>query len=313
MLRKTIVKTALVLAALGTVSALAIAAGGRHHGHGRHGGGFEGDFGGGRHGFMRLARQDADKDGTITLDEFLKPRGDRFAELDKNADGVLDADELTARMQAKTDHRMRRMMAQLDANGDGKVTKDELEQMRGHRFGWHGRGDGDHKRHRGDWGGDEGAGNQRGDDASGDRDGDDGDDVEQSSKAAAAESPGVGPAVEADDRDLRPRGNRGGRHARMIERLDANSDGVIDKSDLEARSGEAIAFAKRQRMHVLDKDRDGKVTKDEFAARPKQRFADLDLDGDGKITASDLPPRVAERWQRNMPAVANPPAAGDKR
>ncbi len=71
-------------------------------------------------------------------------------------------------------------------------------------------------------------------------------------------------------------------------------------------AGEVIAYAKKQRMHVLDKDRDGKVSKDEYGARPRQKFADIDLDSDGKITAADLPPRMAERWQRRS-------GEGDKR
>lgn len=305
MLRKTLFKTIGVLAALGAVSALAIAAGGGRH-HWRHGGaGFDDDFGGGRHAIMRLARRDADGDGTVTLDEFLKHRADRFTELDKNADGSLDADELTARMREKADQRMRMVMAKLDANGDGKVSGDEMSGMRGHRFGWHGHHGRHFERHGFDRREGFGRGRQSDDDDFGDRDASaDGGDT------SAPEAQAVAPGEQQDRRGF---GRHGGR---MIERLDANGDGVIDKTDLDARSGEAIAYARKQRLHVLDKDKDGKVSKDEFTARPKQRFADLDLDGDGRITVTDLPPRVAGQWPKPSPAAPAPveqPAAGDKR
>lgn len=308
MLRKTVFKTVAVLATLGAVSALAVAAGGGRH-HWRHGGaGFDGEFGGGRHGIMRLARHDADRDGTVTLDEFLKSRTDRFTELDKNTDGTLDADELTASMREKSEHGMRMMLARIDADGDGKMTKDEMSDMRGHRYGRHGYGGRHFERG-------EGYGRGRGarDDDFGDRD--DSADTGEASKPATPDAQAAAPGEQDDERGFGRHGRRGERHGRMFQRMDANSDGIIDKADLEARVGEAIAYAKRQRMHVLDKDKDGKVSKDEFTARPRQRFADFDLDGDGKITSTDLPPRVAERWQKPKaaPAPAEQPATGDKR
>ncbi len=88
--------------------------------------------------------------------------------------------------------------------------------------------------------------------------------------------------------------------------IDRNSDGVIDRSEVEAmmaaggrergmrqagaengRSGGAQAGRMLQRF---DENRDGKVTKEEFLNGIKRRFAEMDLDGDGKITEADLPP-----------------------
>jgi EF hand len=81
-------------------------------------------------------------------------------------------------------------------------------------------------------------------------------------------------------------------------RTDASGDGVITAADLEARSAERIGWFQKKKLHVLDKDSDGKVSREEFTARAQQRFADLDLDRDGKITTADLPPGMATRWEK---------------
>jgi Ca2+-binding EF-hand superfamily protein len=91
-------------------------------------------------------------------------------------------------------------------------------------------------------------------------------------------------------------------------RIDRNSDGVIDRSEVEAmmaaggrergmrqagrgdgRPGDTQAGRMLQRF---DENRDGKVTKEEFMTSIKRRFAQMDLDGDGKITEADLPPSL---------------------
>lgn len=296
---KTMVLSVLLLASAGAVSA--IAAGGERGlgegrgagrgwhqgGHGMGMGGHAGRHVGGRRGgqaMMRLKRLDADNDGSVSLDEFMRPKLDRFAKADKNADGALDGTELTSRMQEKSSHRARMMMAKLDADGDGKVTKDEFEGqakrfMRGKRFGYEGG-----RRFWRERGAtlDAPAAQTAAPDASGD--------------AKPAE---VAPQANADAKQMPGRG-RGARRSQMFASLDANGDGVVTMQDLDERAAVNIAYAQKKRLHVLDKDRDGKVSRDEFAARPKQKFADLDLDGDGKITASDLPPRMAERWQKRQ-------------
>lgn len=286
--KKVLALSVLLLASAGAVSAIAAGGGGMGMGEGRgeERGWYQGGHGkehgrsmGGRRGgqaMMRLKRLDTDNDGAVSLDEFMKPRLERFATLDKGADGVLDAVELTARMQEKAAHRARMMMAKLDANGDGKVTKEEFDSAakhhrRGHRFGH----EGGRRFHR-------------------DR-----------ADAGGAAATGANPTAEAKPAEAAPadakaagRGDRGARRAQMFARLDANGDGTITMADIDTRSATGVAYAQKKRLHVLDKDRDGKISREEFSARSKQRFADLDLDSDGKITASDLPPRMAERWQK---------------
>ncbi len=289
--RKGLALGVALLATVGAASAVTAAGGHFGKGHG-YGGWHEGRHGGhgfhhrgkrhGKAGRMGMLKQlDANKDGTVTLDEFLKPKSDRFAELDKNGDGFLDAGELSARMQQKAGQRQRMMMARLDGDGDGKVTKDEFEQSSRHRGrgmhrGRHGRHGGYNRMQEGMQGGmiepDDGAADD---------------------KAAQEDAAGKPQA----DQAKRP-ATRAERMAKRFELLDANGDGVITVADLEARASERVGWFQKKKLHVLDKDGDGKVSADEFAARSKQRFADIDLDKDGKITAADLPPWAAERWTK---------------
>lgn len=74
-----------------------------------------------------LIRLDANKDGAVTLDEFVKKRADRFGKLDMNGDGSLDATELTAQRDGRLDQRYERMSKRLDKDSDGKVSRDEYD------------------------------------------------------------------------------------------------------------------------------------------------------------------------------------------
>ncbi|MBL8564718.1 MAG: EF-hand domain-containing protein [Hyphomicrobiaceae bacterium] len=307
MKRKTLAAVVAVVATIGTASVLS-AKGGWHEGGFRHHGGkgFHGmrddDMGGfggmgGPRGMMRALGSDLDKDGTVTLDEFLKDRTDRFASLDKNGDGVIDSDEITARMKAEADYRLRVLVKRFDANGDGKVTKDDAGARARERFA-------------------ELDVNGDGVISKADRPAFPGRD------AGPDDDEGPAAADRGDDRDDDSFEGRDGRHGwgrgwgkgwhrgeakvedfvaraeRRFARFDTNNDGEINATDIEARMAPMMDHAKSMRFARLDKDRDGKVTKDEFLARPKKEFAMLDLDGDGKITSADMSPGMAERWQK---------------
>ena len=94
-------------------------------------------------------------------------------------------------------------------------------------------------------------------------------------------------------------------------KLDADSNGVIDRAEIEAhlesrsgRRGMGMGMGRGRgrgmgpmagMMRRFDADNDGKVTQDEFTKRVEERFARLDLDSDGAITDADLPPMMRGR------------------
>lgn len=101
-----------------------------------------------------LAKADTDGDGTVSKDELIaamsmmqQMRMERQAarmieQLDKNGDGVLSVEELSA--MGPSEQGMSRMLARVDANNDGMVGPDEFDQMgpqggmgpKGHRDGY---------------------------------------------------------------------------------------------------------------------------------------------------------------------------------
>jgi Ca2+-binding EF-hand superfamily protein len=89
----------------------------------------------GRRGAMRFERLDANKDGSLSQEEFMAASINRFAKTDTNADGIITEEELIERLMRRRVERMaKRILIRMDYNGDGKVTKGEVENRARKRF-----------------------------------------------------------------------------------------------------------------------------------------------------------------------------------
>lgn len=305
---RTLMLTAGAVALISVLGVAAVAHEGA--GYGWHGGGsyhYGGDWGHTRHGqhrmgmLAKLKQLDVDNDGSVTLEEFLKPKEIRFAELDTEGKGSIGPEALVTRERAELDYRIKRVLKRYDADNDGRITKGEFEKPARDRFA---------KR---DLNGD---GKITDDELMPDlrRTSDEADDGEVRDHDRYHEGRhhrhahryhhrhhhwhhhhrGEGwdmRGARSLDKVLRRVGER-------FDRLDANVDGVLDRDELAGKKAERITFKQRRRMHVLDTNKDGSVSKEEFLAERTARFSMIDLNGDGKITAEDLPPRAARFWER---------------
>jgi Ca2+-binding EF-hand superfamily protein len=222
----------------------------------------------------RLKAMDADKDGAVTLEEFLARRNRVFARFDKNNDGIVDAAEFEAATKESSDYWIKRFIKRFDADRDGKISKDEFARARRERFAMRDLND-DGRIGLEDM--PPGVRRRMADRA---KDGPEAKDGAKDGKEATKER---GPFTL--DRLL-------GRIDRQFARFDKNGDGFIDANDLAAVAAERATYAAQRFFKRFDADRDGKVTREEFNRFAKQRFANLDLDDDGKITEADLPPMM---------------------
>ena len=76
---------------------------------------------------MALDRADANHDGVVTRDEFMKARADQFASRDRNSNGFIDDGDLGRRARRnRGEQAMGAIVKQLDTSGDGKVSKSEF-------------------------------------------------------------------------------------------------------------------------------------------------------------------------------------------
>lgn len=250
--------------------------------------GFHGDGEGrrgGRFGRGEMTGHDRDPDmrrgwlsRSVTADEFDSRLRERFARLDKNSDGVVDAaeaeahvtqlserggrfrewmrDSFKARFDADRDgkvtrqealDRVRRQFSRMDLDGDGRITDADLPPMM--------RGRGVLKGEAGMIGrGGFGLGRLLGADANKD-------------------------GVITLDEALAEGGRR-------FDLADRNKDGVIDKSDYDAIGKEITDYRVRRFIHAHG-GKDGRVTRDQFFAAAKERFAERDLNNDGRIDRQD--------------------------
>lgn len=223
----------------------------------------------------RILRADANGDDTVTKEELAESfkrlaagrrgqgggRGmpdpeEVIKRLDANGDGKLTKDEMPGRMAER--------MMRADANGDGGITKEELAEAR-KRFAGGGRGPG----------GGRGMPNPEQMFQRLDENGD--------GKLAKDELPP--------------------HFAERLMRADADGDGAVSKSELEeARKkfagqrggpggrgpGDRGGRNPGQMFDRMDRNSDGKLTKDEMPEQIAERLMRADTDGDGAVSKEEL-------------------------
>lgn len=76
------------------------------------------------------------------------------------------------------------------------------------------------------------------------------------------------------------------RHREMFSAADANGDGAISKDEMKAHMRETHAGMRAKMMG--DENGDGVVTRAEFDKHSSERFGELDRNGDGEISAEEF-------------------------
>ncbi|MFZ5746220.1 MAG: EF-hand domain-containing protein [Pseudomonadota bacterium] len=217
---------------------------------------------------MRLA--DANKDGVITRAELLAHADARFAKLDANKDGKLSPDELKAarpgggkpgkrkgaRMAGPGDEMAARMFKMLDTDGDGQVSLAEHRAMAEKQFTM----------------------------VDANKDGK----IDQSEMQAMRDRRGAPPGD-----PMRPGGpdgprGRGGpmEHRAMLDRVDANHDGVITREEMVA--------AAEARFAKLDANHDGKIDESERKAMRDRMMQNRERRGPPPGEMPPPPPEAPE-------------------
>ena len=77
-------------------------------------------------------------------------------------------------------------------------------------------------------------------------------------------------------------------YEKLVAAADANGDGRVSATELEAF---VVSYVKKQttaRFHRLDRNADGRVARAEVPSMPAARFERFDANGDGSFTAAEL-------------------------
>jgi opacity protein-like surface antigen len=120
------------------------------------------------------------------------------------------------------------------------------------------------------------------------------------SSAAAQAQPRMNP--DADGDGVTTRAEADAAATRMFGMLDRNSDGRLDQADRAGApmGGDADGRGGRmqQMLQMLDGNRDGAVTREEFTAGMARRHQRLDTNGDGNVTETEREAGQAMRGER---------------
>jgi Ca2+-binding EF-hand superfamily protein len=235
---------------------------------------------------------------SMTGEQFDTRTRERFARLDQNSDGVIDAAEIEANMKGRGPRAERfgegfqkRTIARWDADRNGTATKEEYLASVKQRFA---------------------AFDLNGDGRITD------DDLPPMMRGREALKRGESPMPDFGRR----MGRRGGGMMNELRQADANNDGIVtqdevlaratqrfealDKSkdgsvgqaDIDAMQSEMTAYRTQRFLHRYGAVKDGKVTREQFYAKAKEQFATRDLNSDGKLDREDFPGMRGQRHLR---------------
>jgi len=222
-----------------------------------------------------LEQMDTNRDGRISLDEYVAAAGARYKSIDTQNKGGIDAADIASSPAAvaRIDHRAESFVKRLDTAGNGFVTKDEYLAAAQNRFArMDSNGDGKLTP----------------------------DELASSRENHGGKHGKSGGAHAAFDQ-------------KHFDKLDANHDGVVSKDEFLASASAKFAqfdtagdgkvtaaeiesAPKTQERAVriadrfvkkMDANGDGVVTQDEFVAAAKARFARLDKNADGYLDADE--------------------------
>ncbi len=105
---------------------------------------------------------------------------------------------------------------------------------------------------------------------------------------------------------------------RLLKRGDENHNGKLEAQEYRAVLEDLKEFGEQakkkavQRFQSMDKDRDGKVTREEFTG-PKERFDLLDKNGDGFLTEPEFLGGVQAKAAGKVKAAVKKKAAAVKK
>jgi Ca2+-binding EF-hand superfamily protein len=250
----------------------------------------------------RFGELDRNGDGKVTKDEFKGPEP-LFARIDADGDGSISKEEAAKFQPAQGAGAGGGMLAQrilgMDKNNDGKVSRDEFTGIPANFDRWDANKDGFITRDEIPGGAAAAQPKAKGAEEKA---------TEKPAEKPTSPAPATAPApdraamrerLQAMDKDGDGKVSKDEftGPAQLFERLDANSDGVISREDNP--NAPAAGATGGERFRAMDKNNDGKVSKDEFAG-PAQLFERLDANSDGFVTMQE----VARMYREG----ANPPA-----
>lgn len=218
-----------------------------------------------------LRKWDSNGDGRISLDEYLAAAGARFRQIDAQKMGAVSVEQIAGSPKAheRIERRTAGLVRRLDAAGNGYVTQDEFVAAARKRFARLDR-NGDGKLTPDELG--SGRGGHAGSGTRAQR-------AQHRFDKLDANHDGVVSAEEF-----------GAAAIARFKALDAAGDGRVTAAEI-ANSPQARERAEHVAAHIvqrLDANGDGLVSKDEFLAAARQRFARLDRDGDGFLTVDEI-------------------------